>query len=86
VQAAEIVELPGADECCGFGGVFSVEHPEISAAMLNRKLNNINASNAQVVVACDAGCIANINGGFTRRGETPRARYIAEILDQRVDS
>ena len=85
VQGAEIVELSGADECCGFGGVFSVEHPEISAAMLSRKLNNINASNAQVVVACDAGCVANINGGFNRQGETPRARHLAEILDQRVD-
>ena len=85
VQGAEIVELHGADECCGFGGVFSVEHPEISAAMLNRKLNNINASNTQAVVACDAGCIANINGGFSRRGEKPRAHHLAEILDQRVD-
>jgi L-lactate dehydrogenase complex protein LldE len=85
VQGAEIVELHGADECCGFGGVFSVEHPEISAAMLSRKLNNINASNTQVVVACDAGCIANINGGFNRRRESPRARHLAEILDQRVD-
>ena len=85
VHGAEIVELHGADECCGFGGVFSVEHPEISAAMLNRKLNNINATNTQAVVACDAGCIANINGGFTRRGEIPRARHLAEILDQRIN-
>ena len=85
VHGAEIVELKGSDECCGFGGVFSVEHPEISAAMLDRKLNNIKASNAQVVVACDAGCIANINGGLNRRGEIHRAHHIAEILDQRVD-
>jgi L-lactate dehydrogenase complex protein LldE len=85
VHEAEIVELNGADECCGFGGVFSVEHPEISAEMLNRKLDNIKASDAQVVVACDSGCIANINGGFNRRGEMNRAHHIAEILDQRVD-
>ncbi len=80
LQGVELVELPGADECCGFGGVFSVEHPEISAAMLERKLANLDASGAQVVVACDAGCITNINGGLQRRGKTARAVHLAELL------
>jgi L-lactate dehydrogenase complex protein LldE len=78
---AELVELPGAQECCGFGGVFSVEHPEISAAMLERKIANIETTGSEVVVACDAGCITNINGGLHRRGRRPRAVHIAEILD-----
>lgn len=80
VREAELVELPHADECCGFGGVFSVEHPEISSAMLQRKIENLESSEAPVVVACDAGCISNINGGLHRQRKTQRAVYIAEIL------
>jgi L-lactate dehydrogenase complex protein LldE len=80
VHGAEYVELPSADDCCGFGGIFSLEHPEISAAMLERKLGNLHASGAPVLVACDAGCITHINGGLHRRGAPQRAMHIAEIL------
>jgi L-lactate dehydrogenase complex protein LldE len=80
VQGSELVQLPYAEECCGFGGVFSLEHPEVSAAMLERKLENIEASASSLVVACDAGCIANINGGCQRTGRPFRAVHIAEIL------
>jgi len=85
VHGAELVELAESQECCGFGGVFSVEHPEISAQMLRRKLDNIEANQAAVVVACDAGCITNINGGLHRRGKSPRAVHIAEILANRLE-
>lgn len=80
VGGAEFVELPYTDECCGFGGVFSVEHPHISAAMLERKIANIEASRAPLVVSCDAGCITNINGGLHRLGKKQRAVHIAEVL------
>lgn len=82
VQEASLVELPHAEECCGFGGVFSVEHPEISSAMLERKLANLAASGARWVISCDAGCITHINGGLHRRGLPQRAVHIAEILDR----
>ena len=82
VQEAEFVELPNTEECCGFGGVFSVEQPEISTEMLQRKIANLEASHAPIVVACDAGCITNINGGLHRLGKKQRAVHIAEILDQ----
>jgi L-lactate dehydrogenase complex protein LldE len=81
VGEAQLVELPHGEECCGFGGVFSVEHPEISAAMLGRKLANLEESRAPVVVSCDAGCITHINGGLHRRGKAQRAVHIAEVLD-----
>ena len=81
VKGGEFLELSGADECCGFGGVFSVEHPEISAAMMERKIAHIEASGASVVVSCDAGCITNINGGLHRENKPQRAVHIAEILD-----
>jgi L-lactate dehydrogenase complex protein LldE len=85
VGQASLVELPGSDECCGFGGVFSVEQPEISSAMLQRKLANLEASGAEWVVACDAGCITNINGGLRRAGKPARAVHLAEILDRVKD-
>lgn len=81
VQGAQIVELPGSQECCGFGGVFSVEHPELSAAMLARKIGNIEASEAPLVVSCDAGCATNINGGLLRGEKKPRVVHIAQVLD-----
>jgi L-lactate dehydrogenase complex protein LldE len=80
VKDAEFVELEGTSECCGFGGVFSVEHGEISAAMLERKLANLENSDAPVVVSCDAGCITNINGGLHRKNMTQKALHIADIL------
>jgi L-lactate dehydrogenase complex protein LldE len=82
VHGASLVELPYADECCGFGGVFSAEHPEISSAMLARKLENIANSGADLVVSCDAGCMTNINGGLHRLGQSARLVHIAEILSQ----
>jgi L-lactate dehydrogenase complex protein LldE len=82
VRNAEFVELPDTADCCGFGGVFSVEHAEISTAMLKRKLKNIDASGASIVVSCDAGCVTNINGGLHRMGMTQRAVHIAEVLNR----
>lgn len=82
VRGAELVELPETADCCGFGGVFSVEHPEISAAMLERKIANLESSGASTVVACDAGCVTNINGGLHRKHKSQHAVHIAEILDK----
>jgi L-lactate dehydrogenase complex protein LldE len=82
VKDAKIVELPGTAECCGFGGVFSVEHPEVSAAMLECKIDNIESSGASLVVSCDAGCITHINGGLHRQNKLQRAVHIADVLDK----
>ncbi len=81
LKGAELVELPENADCCGFGGVFSVEHPEISAAMLARKISNLEASGASILVACDAGCITHINGGLHRMHKSQRAIHIADLLD-----
>ena len=84
VQGAELIELPSSGDCCGFGGVFSVEHPEISSAMLMRKLENIRLSGAQTVVACDCGCLTNIQGGLRRQGMSQDVAYIAQVLARRA--
>jgi L-lactate dehydrogenase complex protein LldE len=83
VQGAELVLLPESEECCGFGGLFSIEHPEISKAMLDRKIENFIASGASIMVACDAGCLAHISGGIHRRKLPLHTLHIAEVLDDR---
>lgn len=80
VRDLELIELPYADECCGFGGVFSVEHPEISAEMLKRKIENIEITQAPFAIVADTGCLMHIQGGFHRQAKTQRVRHIAEVL------
>lgn len=80
VGAAQVITLSNAEECCGFGGVFSAEHAEISSAMLARKLANLERGGATTLVACDAGCITNINGGLQRAGRPPCAVHLAQVL------
>jgi L-lactate dehydrogenase complex protein LldE len=81
LAGARFVELAGADECCGFGGSFSVRLPEVSTAILDQKLANVEASGAACVVACDAGCLMQMRGGLSRRGSRVRALHLAEVLD-----
>jgi L-lactate dehydrogenase complex protein LldE len=83
LKGAEIRELPEAEDCCGFGGIFSVEHPELSGAMLERKIANLDATSSHTLVVCDAGCLMHIQGGLRRRGSTRRVIHIAEALDSR---
>ena len=83
VHGATIVDLPHAEECCGFGGVFSVEHPEISAEMLNRKIENLEASKAPTLVLADTGCQMNIAGGLSKKHKSQKVVHIAEVLANR---
>jgi L-lactate dehydrogenase complex protein LldE len=80
LQGVEFVELPGADECCGFGGSFSVRLPEVSTAILDKKLGNVEQTRADCLVACDAGCLMQMGGGLTRRRGATRAVHLAELL------
>jgi L-lactate dehydrogenase complex protein LldE len=80
LRGAEFVELPAADECCGFGGSFSVRLPEVSTAILDKKLTNVEATGAACVVACDAGCLMQMSGGLSRRRSAVRALHLAEVL------
>ena len=80
LAGAEFVELPGSDECCGFGGSFSVRLPEVSSAILDKKLASVEATGADCVVACDAGCLMQMRGGLSRRGSRVRALHLAEVL------
>jgi L-lactate dehydrogenase complex protein LldE len=83
VDGAQLVELPEADSCCGFGGVFSAVHPELSAEMLARKLATLKASRAATLVTADTGCVLHLAGGLHRRGQPGRVIHLAEVLNQR---
>jgi L-lactate dehydrogenase complex protein LldE len=81
LKGAELVPLPGADECCGFGGSFAVRLPEVSAQILAKKLANVESTGAGCLVACDAGCLMQMAGGLTRTKSRVRALHLAELLD-----
>jgi len=82
VEDAEVVALPHAEECCGFGGVFSLAHPEISAEILERKIANLQASAAPTLVVCDTGCLMHIGGGLHRQRQMQHIYHIAEVLSK----
>ena len=81
VRGLEYVPLERADECCGFGGSFSVRFPGISGAMVGDKAGFIEKTGADAVVATDAGCLMNIAGCLRRRGSKVRALHLAQILE-----
>lgn len=83
VRGAQIVELPHADECCGFGGIFSMEHPELSAEWLKRKIKNLEDTHAPTLVVTDAGCLMHIAGGLHRQEKSQQVLHIAEVLNHR---
>lgn len=80
VRALEYVPLERADECCGFGGSFSVRYPAISAAMVNDKCGFIEKTAVDAVVATDAGCLMNVGGCLRRRGTKVKTLHLAEVL------
>ena len=78
--SSDRVPLARDKECCGFGGVFSVEMPSISGAILDEKLTRIEESGADTVVGSDISCLLHIEGGLRRRGMTTQVKHIAELL------
>jgi len=82
IDGVQAVSYPDQEECCGFGGLFSIKNADISGSMLDRKLTAIAASGAERVVSCDLGCLLHIEGGLRRRGASIRTQHLAELLDE----
>jgi L-lactate dehydrogenase complex protein LldE len=80
VKGLELVELPGALECCGFGGTFAVKNPDVSAAMGADKVRNAVATGAEVLCAADNSCLMHLGGTMARLQVGMRPVHIAEIL------
>jgi L-lactate dehydrogenase complex protein LldE len=82
VRGLELLPLERWDECCGFGGSFSVRFPGISGAMVTDKASFIEQTGADIVIATDAGCLMNIGGCLRRRDSKVRTLHLAEVLVQ----
>ena len=80
VTNLDLVELSGADQCCGFGGLFAIKMPDVSGAMLNDKMTNIDASAAEIIITGDASCLTQMNGGLSRTKRAARVLHIADVL------
>jgi L-lactate dehydrogenase complex protein LldE len=80
VRGLELVELPRAEECCGFGGTFAIKNAETSSAMLADKCDALVATGAGVCTALDPSCLLQIGGGLSRRNARVRTMHLAEIL------
>jgi L-lactate dehydrogenase complex protein LldE len=80
----DLVEIAREQECCGFGGTFSVRQPEISAAMVGDKTADIRRTGASRVVSGDCGCLMNIGGALEKQGAKVKSQHIAEFLLERT--
>jgi L-lactate dehydrogenase complex protein LldE len=80
VEGAELHPLADAESCCGFGGLFSVQLPQIAGAMAERKARAIDASKADLVVTGETGCLMHMAGALSGRGSPCRAVHLAELL------
>jgi L-lactate dehydrogenase complex protein LldE len=80
VRGIDLVELPDALECCGFGGTFAVKNADVSTAMLSDKVRNVGDTRAEVVCAVDSSCLMHIGGGLSRGRTGVRTIHLAEIL------
>ena len=83
VRGLELVEIP-SEECCGFGGTFAVKYADVSTAMLEDKLRDIEATGAEVCAAVDSSCLMQISGGLRRQRSGMRTLHVAEILAARA--
>jgi L-lactate dehydrogenase complex protein LldE len=80
VAGLDLVELDGADQCCGFGGTFAIKNADTSTAMLADKMRAVQATRAEVLTAGDASCLMHIGGGLSRLRVGTRTVHLAEIL------
>ncbi|WHY21483.1 (Fe-S)-binding protein [Paenibacillus sp. G2S3] len=84
VKAMELVPLPFAEDCCGFGGTFAVKMSDISGAMVTEKSDHVLESEAEVLTGLDMGCLMNIAGNLRYRQKPVRVMHLAELLYEGV--
>ena len=85
VEGLDLIELPEADVCCGFGGTFCVKYPDISNAIVEKKTAMIAATGAGTLLAGDLGCLMNMAGKLKRQGFFTESRHVAEVLAGMTD-
>ena len=80
----ELREMADSSVCCGFGGAFSMDYPNVSSAILAKKLDNILATGAEIVVSDNPGCLMQVQGGLASRDKPVRVLHIVELLAERI--
>jgi L-lactate dehydrogenase complex protein LldE len=80
VRGLTLIDLPEAEQCCGFGGTFAVKNSDVSAAMLSEKINCVLDTRAEICTAADNSCLMNIAGALSRQRTGVRCLHLAEIL------
>ena len=85
VEGLSVTEMKDSDVCCGFGGTFCVKYSDISNAIVSKKTDNIAASNADLLLAGDLGCLMNMAGKLKRQGSKVEVRHVAEVLAGMTD-
>lgn len=85
LKNVRLKELENENQCCGFGGTFSVKHPDISAAMVKDKIEDIQNTGASRVLSGDCGCLMNITGAMNYRNIPVKGLHIAEFLWERTN-
>lgn len=85
VDGLELAEMPDSNVCCGFGGAFCVKYPDISNAIVTKKVTNIATSEADLLLAGDLGCLMNMAGKLKREGSSVEVRHVAEVLAGMTD-
>lgn len=83
VKGLEFTPLPNAQNCCGFGGTFSVKMGQISEQMVDEKVSCIEGIHAEYIIGADPGCLMNIGGRIERNGKPIKVMHIAEVLNNR---
>ena len=80
VKGLEMIDLPLKEDCCGFGGTFSIKMPKISVAMVQEKTEHIEETDAEILIGSDMACLMNIKGRLSRNGQEIRTMHVAEVL------
>jgi len=80
VEGIELVPLASGERCCGFGGTFSGRYPEVSTAMADSKIADIDAAGIDLLVSADPGCLMQLEGRMSRTGSPVRVRHVASVL------
>lgn len=83
VRGLTLAEMSAAEECCGFGGTFSVKFPDVSGAMARTKIDSIQQTGASTIVSVDSSCLMQLQGVIDRAGLPLRTMHLAEVLASR---
>lgn len=86
INNVQISDLTQSDFCCGFGGLFSVKMADVSGAMLQKKINDINSSEADTILLGDASCMMHIQGGLNKQGFTKKIKHFADVLAEAISN